>query len=181
MYVCCHLLLLCPVWGKPFPKPSRLYGETAPLSIPREEGPMSSGGSGNAVTPAACNLCENLGWLPGNRVSRTCLSAFPYLTAIFLWLEGVLPLTKHTGWCKLSPEMQLYCKHPVLPKTAGICSTCCFLFVHHFVLVLFFVWQENSQVSKQQWKKCLHQSTHVHKIKIRGYQRGPTFLKAVIR
>lgn len=62
--------------------------------------------------------------VPGNRISRACLSAFPYLTLIFLRLERILPLTKCTGWCKWSPEMLW------APSTAKNCR-------HLFHLLLF--------------------------------------------
>lgn len=121
-----------------FLNPADFRGERVPLSVPREEEPTCSGWSGQSSLQLVVYVRTRDGSQgPWNRISRACLSAFPYLTPIFLRLEGVLPLTKHTGWCKWSPEMQLYCKHPVLLKTAGICSTCCFLFVHHFVLALF--------------------------------------------
>lgn len=92
-HICWHLLLLCPVWSKPFPISRRLYRETAPLSVPRRKNQYVLG---DQVTPAVFSLCENQGWLPSTREQnfKSLLISFSLFDPHFLKVRKNITFNK---------------------------------------------------------------------------------------
>lgn len=79
-----------------FRNPAVFTGKTAPLSVPREEEPIVLG---DQVTPAACSLCDNQGWLPGTREQnfKSLLINFSLFDPYFLKVRRSITFNK-TYW-----------------------------------------------------------------------------------